>query len=138
MKSGKRHMTDGMELLNHDKIRRLGEEETYKYLGILEANTTKQVEMKDKTRKKYLRRTDKTLLQKPHQKNKYLRCAPLLYSGPFLKWARDELKQTDKITRKLIIFTNPSARARYDTRSMILSGVLQVLIRSFPSPRLVA
>ena len=33
MKSGKRHMTDGMELPNHDKIRTLGENETYKYLG---------------------------------------------------------------------------------------------------------
>ena len=35
MKTGKRHMTDGIELLNHDKIRTLGEIETYKYLGIL-------------------------------------------------------------------------------------------------------
>ena len=34
MKSGKRHMTDGMELPNHDKIRTLGKKETYKYLGI--------------------------------------------------------------------------------------------------------
>ena len=49
MKSGKRHTTDGMELPNHDKIRTLGENETYKYLGILEADTIKQVEMKDKT-----------------------------------------------------------------------------------------
>ena len=48
MKSGKRHMTDGMELPNQDKIRTLGENETYKYLGSLEADTIKQVEMKDK------------------------------------------------------------------------------------------
>ena len=41
MKSGKRHMTGGMELPNHDKIRTLGEEETYEYLGILEADTIK-------------------------------------------------------------------------------------------------
>ena len=61
MKSGKRHMTDGMELLNNDKIRTLGENETYKYLGILEADTIKQVEMKDKIRKEYLRRTRKQL-----------------------------------------------------------------------------
>ena len=47
MKSGKRHMTDGMELPIHDKIRTLWEEETYKYLGNLEADTIKQVEMKD-------------------------------------------------------------------------------------------
>ena len=51
MKSGKWHMTDGMELPNHDKIRTLGENETYKYLGILKADTIKQVEMKDKIRK---------------------------------------------------------------------------------------
>ena len=48
MKSGKGHMTDGIELPNHDKIRTLGENETYKYLGILETDTIKQVEMKDK------------------------------------------------------------------------------------------
>ena len=30
MKSGKRHMTDGMELPNQDKIRTLGENETNK------------------------------------------------------------------------------------------------------------
>ena len=53
MKSGKWHMTDGMELPNHDYIRTLGENETYKYLGILEANTIKQVEMKDKIQKEY-------------------------------------------------------------------------------------
>ena len=39
MKSGKRHMTDGMELPNHDRIRTLEENETYKYLGILEVDT---------------------------------------------------------------------------------------------------
>ena len=35
MKSGKRHMTDGMELRNHDKIRTLRENEIYKYVGNL-------------------------------------------------------------------------------------------------------
>ena len=57
MKSGKRHITDGMELPNQDKIRTLGENETYKYLGILEADTIKKVEMKDKIQKEYCRRT---------------------------------------------------------------------------------
>ena len=59
MKSGKRHMTDGMELPNHDKIRTLGEKETYKYLGILEADTIKQVEIKEKIQREYLWRTRK-------------------------------------------------------------------------------
>ena len=48
MKSDKRHLTDGMEQLNQEKIRTLVENETYKYLAILEADTIKQVEMKEK------------------------------------------------------------------------------------------
>ena len=47
MKSGKRYLTDGIESPNQDEIRTLGEKETYKYLGILEADTIKQVEMKE-------------------------------------------------------------------------------------------
>ena len=42
-------LTDGMELPNQDKIRTLGE--TYKYLGILEAETIKHVQMKEKFKK---------------------------------------------------------------------------------------
>ena len=48
MKCGKLHMIDGMELPNQEKIRTLGEKETYKYLGTLEADTIKKVEMKQK------------------------------------------------------------------------------------------
>ena len=106
-KSGKRHMTDGMELPNHDKIRTLGENETYKYLGILEADTIKRVEMKDKIRKEYLRRTRKLPETKLSRRNlmKGINTwtVPLVrYSGPFLKRSRDELKQMDQRTRKLM------------------------------------
>ena len=59
-KSGKWHMTNGMDLPNHDKIRTLGEEENLQILGILEADTIKQVGMKDKIWKEYLKRTRKT------------------------------------------------------------------------------
>ena len=59
MKSGRRYLTDGIELPNRDKIRTLTENETYKYLGILEADTIKQVEMKNKIQKEYLKRTRK-------------------------------------------------------------------------------
>ena len=41
MKSGKRHMTDGMELPYQNKIITLGVNKTYKYLVILEADTIK-------------------------------------------------------------------------------------------------
>ena len=106
-KSGKRHMTDGMKLPNHDKVRTLRENETYKYLGILEADTIKQMQMKDKSRKEYLRRTRKLLGTKLSSRNliKGINtwAVPLVrYSGPFLKWTRDELQQTDQRTRKLM------------------------------------
>ena len=67
MKCGKRHMTDGMELPNHDRIRTLEETETYKNLGILEADTIKQ--MKDMIRKEYLWRTRKLLETKLSSRN---------------------------------------------------------------------
>ena len=51
MKSSQRNMTDGIELPKQDKIRTLGEKETCKYLDILEADTTKQEEMKEKFKK---------------------------------------------------------------------------------------
>ena len=69
MKSDKRHLTDGMELPNQDKIRTLGEKETYKYLGSLEADTIKQKEMKDKIQKVYLKRTRKLLETKLSSRN---------------------------------------------------------------------
>ena len=48
MKSRKWQMTKGIELLNQKKkkIRKLGEKQTYTYLGILEADTIEQTETK--------------------------------------------------------------------------------------------
>ena len=48
MKSGKRETAEGIELQNQEIIRTLGEKENYKYLGILEAYTNRQTEMKEK------------------------------------------------------------------------------------------
>ena len=107
IKSGKRHLTDGIKLPKEDKIRTLAENESYKYLGILEADTTKQVEMKNKIKKEYLRRTRKLLETKLSSRNLIKEintwAVPLVwYSGPFLKWTRDELRQMDQRTRKLM------------------------------------
>ena len=41
IKSGQRHMTDGMEPPHQDKIRTLTDKVTYKYLGILAVDTIK-------------------------------------------------------------------------------------------------
>ena len=54
---------------NEDKIRTLGEKETYKYLDILEVDAIKQVEMKEKIKKEYLRRTRKLLETKLCSRN---------------------------------------------------------------------
>ena len=42
---------------------------TYKYLGILEADTIKQAEIKKNIQKEYLRRTRKRLETKIHSRN---------------------------------------------------------------------
>ena len=88
MKNGKRQLTDGMELPNLDKIRTLREKETYKYLGILEVDTTKQEGMKEKIKKEYLRRTRKLLETKLYNRKliKGINTFAVLlvrYSGPF-------------------------------------------------------
>ena len=103
MKSGKQHLTNGMELPNQDKIKTLGEKETYKYLGILEADTIKQVQMKDKIQKEYLRRTRKLLEAKLSSRNLIkgintwavtsLIIRDPFWSGPeknFSKWTKEQ------------------------------------------------
>ena len=92
-----------MELSSKDKIRTLEENETYKYLGILEADTIKQVEMIDKIQKCYCKGTRKLLETKPTCRNLINGIntwAILLvrYSGPIFKWSSDELKQRDHRT----------------------------------------
>ena len=63
--------------------------------------------MKNKSQKEYLRRTRKLIETKLFRRNLTKRIntwAVLLvrYSRPFLKWTRDELKQMDQRTRKLM------------------------------------
>ena len=63
--------------------------------------------MKDMIRKEYLRRTRKLLETKLSSRNliKGINtwAVPLVrYSGPFLKWTREELKQMEQRTRKLM------------------------------------
>ena len=51
MKNGKRHLTDGMELPNEDKIRTLSENETYKYLGSWRLTPSNKWKWKTKPKK---------------------------------------------------------------------------------------
>ena len=64
--------------------------------------------MKEKIKKEYLRRARKLLETKLYCRNLIkginIRAVLLVrYLGPFLKWAREELKQMDKRTRKVMI-----------------------------------
>ena len=95
-----------MERPNQDNIRTLVEKETYKYLGILEADSIKLVEMKEKIRKKYLRITTKLLGIKLFGRNlikgiNTWAVSFVRYSGPLLKWTREELKHMDQRKSKL-------------------------------------
>ena len=99
MKSCKRHITDGMEIPNHDRIRTLEGNETYKYLGILEADIIKQVQMKDTIWKECPTRTRKLLETKLSSRNLIKGLFPSLdirdpfSSGPetnLNKWTKEQ------------------------------------------------
>ena len=63
-------ITEGIELPNQEKIRTLEEKKTYKYLRILEVDTIKQVEMKEKIfKKEYLGERRKLLKMKLYSRN---------------------------------------------------------------------
>ena len=50
-----------MELSNQEKIRTHGEKESYMFLEILEADTIKQVEMKEKKKKRISHENEKAI-----------------------------------------------------------------------------
>ena len=64
MKSGKWHTMEGVERPSQVKIRTLGKKETFKYLGILDADTIKQIEMKEKNEEIISQNNQKTTRDK--------------------------------------------------------------------------
>ena len=94
---------EGIELSNQERIRMLREKENYKYLEILEVNIIKKAKIK---RKDFLRRTRKLLKTKLCRRNlirdKHPGSLQVRYSRPFLKWTREEFRQMDQRTRKLM------------------------------------
>ena len=79
-------MTEGIELRNQEKIRTLEEKETYNYLGILEADTIKQVDMKERAFQENQKTTrEKTISKETYQNDKYLRCPPRKILGIILE-----------------------------------------------------
>ena len=94
-------------------------------MGILEGDTFKQGEMKEKIKKKYLGRTRKLLETKLYSRNLIKEIntwavSLVIYSGLILKWIKEELKQMDQITRKLKIM-NKTLYPRDDVDRLYVS-----------------
>ena len=90
MKGRKRKITERIELLNQERIRTLGQKENYKYLGILEVNTIKQVEIEEKNMKWIIQKNENTsrnqaVQQKSNQRSKLLEVFLVRYTVSFLK-----------------------------------------------------
>ena len=61
---GKRVNSDEIALPDDTQLRALGEEESYKYLGVLEADHVLHDESKERLKKEYIRRVNKCLKSK--------------------------------------------------------------------------
>ena len=92
-KRGNRHKTEGIDLTNQDKNRTLEEKETYKSLGILEVDTNKHTEIDEKISGERENYSKTNYNSRNLTKEINSRAVPLVrYSGPFLKWTKEELQ----------------------------------------------
>jgi len=106
MEKGKIVNSVGIELPDGKVIKSLQEGESYKYLGILEADKFLEEEMKLKVSKEYFRRLRKVLKSKLNGGNlvqgvNTWAVSLLRYSAAFLSWRKCELQTIDRKTRKL-------------------------------------
>ena len=105
MEKGKIVNSFGIELPNSEVIKSLQEGESYKYLGILEADKFLEEKMKLNISKEYIR-LRKVLKSKlnggnlVHGLNAWA-VSLLRYSAAFVSWRKNELQAIDRKTRKL-------------------------------------
>ena len=91
----------------YEKIRLLDETEGYKYLGVSEADEVLHKGMKEKLRKEYYRRVRKVLQSKLSGGNvikavNTWAVSLLIYSAAFVDWTREDLREFDRKTRKVM------------------------------------
>ena len=107
MEKGKIVKSVGIELPYGKVIKSLQEGESYKYLGILEADKFLEERMKLNVSKEYIRRLRKVLKSKLNGGN-LLRgvnawaVSLLRYSAAFVSWRKSEVQAIDRKTRKLV------------------------------------
>ena len=106
MEKGKIVKSVGIELPDGKVIKSLQEGESYKYLGILEADKFLEEKMKLNVSKEHIRRLRKVLKSTlngdnlVHGVNTWA-VSLLRYSAAFVNWRKSELQAIDRKTRKL-------------------------------------
>ena len=111
MKRGKVVKSEGIKLPDYKTIQGLKDGDSYKYLGILEADRIKHEEMKETVTKECKRRV-RTILETKRNEGNLVKAIntwaiPLLrYSAAFLDWRKSELQDLDRKTRKLLTMHN--------------------------------
>ena len=108
MEKGKIVKSIGIELPKGKVIKSLKAGESYKYLGILEADKFLEDTTKLNVSKEYIRRLTKVLKSKLNGGNlvrgvNTWAVSLLRYSAAFLSWRKRELQAIDRKTRKLFI-----------------------------------
>ena len=106
MEKGKTAKSVGIELPDGKVIKSLQEGESYKYLGILEADKFLEEKMKLNVSKEYIRRLRKVLKSKLDGGNlvrgvNNWALSLVRYSAASVSWRKSELQATDRTTRKL-------------------------------------
>ena len=106
MEKGKIVKSVGIELRDGKVIKSLQESESYKYLGILEADKYLEEKMKLNVLKEYIRRLRKVLKSKLNGGNLVRGVnawvvSLLRYSAALVSWRKSELQAIDRKTRRL-------------------------------------
>ena len=108
MKRGRLTHSEGITLRENLQIRGMKEnDDGYKYLGVLEVEGIKHLEMKELVRKEYFRRVKKILKSKLNGGNTIKainsRAVSIIrYGAGIVDWTKEELQEMDRKTRKLL------------------------------------
>ena len=107
LKRGKLATTTSIRLDEETTIKELQQEDSYKYLGINEADGIQHAKMKEKIRKEYYRRVRLILKSELNAVNRIaainsLAIPVITYSMNILNWKINDLKRLDTKTRKLL------------------------------------
>ena len=105
MLNEKREAVEGIELCKQECTGMFREKEIYRCLRILEVDTIKQIKMKEKIRKEYLRRMKKTFEINLSSRNLIKGInnwvlSLVIYSESFLDWSKEKLRNMNHSARK--------------------------------------